>query len=191
MRISPLGIFGAGRPDHAAEWARLDSALTHPHSVCQDACSVFVTALARAVREGGDAHACLEVSVAAAREEAVRDVLRAAERAPPEVFDDSRQGWVLLALQNAFYQSLHAPNVEEGLVDTVMRGGDTDTNGAIAGALLGAIHGRTGVPERWQKHVLVCRPGSEGVACRHRRPPALWPSDALELAEDLLRVGAK
>jgi ADP-ribosyl-[dinitrogen reductase] hydrolase len=189
MRISPLGVFGARQPHLVADWARQDSALTHPHETCQDACAVFVTALARAIREGCDARACLEAAVAAAREEPVREVLRAAEQGPPEVFDDSRQGWVLIALQNAFYQALHAPIVEEGLVDTVMRGGDTDTNAAIAGALLGAIHGRAGIPERWQREVLVCRPGSEGILCRHPRPPAFWPADALELAEDLLRAG--
>ena len=32
-------------------------------------------------------------------------------------------GWVLIALQNSFYQLLHAPNLEEGVVATVMSGG--------------------------------------------------------------------
>jgi len=58
----------------------------------------------------------------------------------------SQNGLVLIGLQNAFYQLLHAPSFEDGVVDTVMRGGDTDTNGAIAGALLGAVHGRAKVP---------------------------------------------
>lgn len=52
------------------------------------------------------------------------------------------QGWVLVAFQNAVWQLLHAPSLEEGVVDTVMRGGDTDTNAAICGALLGAVYGR-------------------------------------------------
>jgi hypothetical protein len=30
-------------------------------------------------------------------------------------------------------------------VETVMRGGDTDTNAAICGALLGAVHGRDAI----------------------------------------------
>ena len=28
-------------------------------------------------------------------------------------------------------------------------GGDTDTNAAVAGALLGALHGRAGLPTAW------------------------------------------
>jgi ADP-ribosylglycohydrolase len=97
-------------------------------------------------------------------------------------------GWVLIALQNAFYQLLHAPNVEEGVVDTVMRGGDTDTTAAIAGALLGAVHGLQGVPQRWVDTLLSCRP-QPGTATAHPRPPEFWPVDALELAEALLAAG--
>jgi fructose-1,6-bisphosphatase/inositol monophosphatase family enzyme len=41
MRVSPLGIFGAGRAEQAADWARQDSRLTHPNQVCQDSCAVF------------------------------------------------------------------------------------------------------------------------------------------------------
>jgi ADP-ribosyl-[dinitrogen reductase] hydrolase len=53
-----------------------------------------------------------------------------------------QQGWVLIAL----WQLLHAPSLEEEVVDTVMRGGDTDTNAAIAGALLGAVYGGEAMP---------------------------------------------
>jgi ADP-ribosylglycohydrolase len=28
-------------------------------------------------------------------------------------------------------------------------GGDTDTNAAVAGALLGALHGRAAIPDAW------------------------------------------
>jgi hypothetical protein len=60
MRISPLGILGAANPTNAAGWARVDSSLTHPHQVCQDACAVFVTASARAIGEGLTAKECYD-----------------------------------------------------------------------------------------------------------------------------------
>ena len=48
-----------------------------------------------------------------------------------------------------------------------MRGGDTDTdtNAAIAGALLGAVHGRDTASAQWVERVLHRRPeaGREGV----------------------------
>jgi ADP-ribosylglycohydrolase len=90
---------------------------------------------------------------------------------------------VLVALQNAFYELLHASSLETGVVTTVQRGGDTDTNAAIAGALLGAVYGRTAIPGQWRGMVLSCHTHPQS---RWRpRPATYWPADALELAERL------
>jgi ADP-ribosyl-[dinitrogen reductase] hydrolase len=94
---------------------------------------------------------------------------------------------VLLALQNAFYHLLHTPSLEEALITTAMAGGDTGTNAAIAGALLGAVHGRSAVPARFRRQILTCRPLPQAAAV-HVRPPELWPVDALLLAEALLAI---
>jgi ADP-ribosylglycohydrolase len=67
----------------------------------------------------------------------------------------SKMCWVLIALGNAFWQLLHATTLEKGVVSTVMAGGDTDTNAAIAGALLGAVHGREAIPLQWQDRILT------------------------------------
>jgi ADP-ribosylglycohydrolase len=119
----------------------------------------------------------------------VRQALEDARHAPPA--DYTRQmGWVLIALQNAFYQLLHAPTLEAGIVDTIGRGGDTDTTGAIAGALLGAVYGRKAVPSRWVSALLSCRP-LPGLPTAHPQPPEFWPVDALELAEALLLAAVR
>lgn len=195
MRVSPLGIYGWSLPpEEVGRLARTDAGLTHPHPVCQDTSALFAATLAHAIREGTDARA----TFAFAREHArmhvesasVRDALLAASDRPPADFL-SQQGWVLIALQNAFYQLLHARNLEEGLVDTVGRGGDTDTNGCIAGALLGAVHGREAVPPRWQDRILSCRPLAGLAGVRRPRPEQFWPVDALILAERLLLTGRK
>jgi ADP-ribosylglycohydrolase len=116
------------------------------------------------------------------------EALRAAAHEPPRDVI-TQQGWVLIALQNAFYQILHAPSLEEGVVRTVMAGGDTDTNAAIVGALLGAMYGRDGVPLRWQQMVLTCRPLAGAPEVRRPRPRPFWPVDVLEIAERLLLAG--
>jgi len=51
---------------------------------------------------------------------------RGATEAPPADYVH-QQGWVLTAFRSALWQLLHATNLEEAVVDTVMRGGDTDT----------------------------------------------------------------
>ena len=100
---------------------------------------------------------------------------------------DFASGWVLVALHNAFFRLLHAGDFEEALVATVAAGGDTDTNAAIAGALLGAALGIEAIPHRWVAPVLACRPLAEVNAVRPR-PMHYWPDDLLEVAEALLRL---
>jgi ADP-ribosylglycohydrolase/fructose-1,6-bisphosphatase/inositol monophosphatase family enzyme len=191
MRASPLGIFAHALPaDRAAALARADSELTHPHAVCRDAAAAFVVAVSHAVREGDGPEAAYAAALGWARDAgAAREVvetLEAARHAAP-VCDGESQGWVRIALQNAFHELVHAPSLEQGVVSSVRRGGDTDTNAAIAGALLGAVHGRDAVPAQWRRAILSCRPHE--LRARRPRPMAYWPAFALELSERLLVAG--
>jgi len=191
MRISPLAIFGAAYdPVTFRKWAMADAALTHPHPICQQANSLYVYLVANAIRSGwgpadlyGDVLGWLEQDE---YEPALVTAVRNAAEAPPEDYV-TMQGWVLIALQNALFQMLHADSLEAGVVDTAMRGGDTDTNAAIAGALLGAIYGREAIPAQWARCLAACRPQAGLPGVRHPRPPIYWPVDAPDLAERLLR----
>ncbi len=192
MRVAPIGI-AIWSHKRAAVWARQDAMLTHPHPVCVAASAAFAAAIAAGL-EGADPAGMWKVAhetagggthydawddggvvrdcLAQAREEGLRDVTR-------------QQGWVLIALQNAFHRLLARQSLETALIETVMMGGDTDTNAAICGALLGAAQGREAVPLRWRRQVLGCR----AVAIRgvqHPRPATYWTDDALELAEALV-----
>jgi ADP-ribosylglycohydrolase len=189
MRCSPLGIFGWRDPQAASELARKDSALTHPNPVCRDACGVYVGAVARAISGMAKAE-IYGRALDEARTDGVRRALEEARGGAPRDFL-SQQGWVLVAIQNAFFRFLRSASFEEGLIDTVGEGGDTDTNGAIAGALLGAHHGRKRIPGRWEAVVLECRPESGRAEVRVARPREYWPCDVPELAERLLRGGGR
>ena len=79
---------------------------------------------------------------------------------------------MLLALQNAFWHLRRNVTVEEALVATVGKGGDTDTNAAIAGALLGAADGLGAIPPRWVMLVQACRPHEALGALRPDRVPS-------------------
>ena len=190
MRISPLGIFGARHePELVAEWARQDAAITHIHPVCQAANALFARAIAHAIREGCDGNELYAHVVDWAQDmdvdDSLLDAISAAADAPPD--DMTRfQGWALLALQNALWQLQYAEDLEQGVIDTVMRGGDTDTNAAIAGALLGAVQGRQAIPAQWESSILNCRPQAGRPGVRRPRPECFWPVDALELAAALI-----
>jgi ADP-ribosyl-[dinitrogen reductase] hydrolase len=187
MRVAPIGIACAGDPEKAAVWARNDAALTHPHPLCLAASAAFCAAIAAGVA-GADNRAMWSVAHAFAGDDAggveIRASLIEAREALPPSFTRN-QGWVLTAFGNAFHRLWAGQGLEDALVETVMLGGDTDTNAAICGALLGAAWGISAIPSRWVNRVLGCR-AVKGLGVRHPRPNAYWADDALELAEALL-----
>ena len=192
MRISPLGVFGANDDlDQVAAWAMRDATLTHPHPVCRQANALFAAAVARAVRTETPArglyHRIIKHAENLGVDHALYEAVKGAAQAPPADYV-RQQGWVLIALRNALWQLLHAPSLEEAVVDTVRRGGDTDTNAAICGALMGAVYGREAVPEQWAACLLNCRPESGKSGVMRPRPKCFWPVDALDLAADLIAM---
>jgi len=188
MRVAPIGLWGVYRADaDIAARARADAALTHPHPVCQDSSALWSLLIARAVRrrhEPGELYAAAR-EIAQAMQPALRAVVDAAASAPPAEFQH-QMGWVLIAVHNALFHLAQATPFAAALRATVAAGGDTDTNGAIAGALLGAVYGRDAVPAQWRLMVWSCRP----LPSTHQpRPRWLWPVDAPLLAERLTASG--
>ena len=68
-------------------------------------------------------------------------------------------GHTLLTLQVGLWAAVTTLNFEDALVQVVRAGGDTDTNAAVAGAVLGARYGATAIPDRW----LECIPDLERI----------------------------
>jgi ADP-ribosyl-[dinitrogen reductase] hydrolase len=67
--------------------------------------------------------------------------------------DGSGIGYTLKAMQAGLWCLEHSTSFEESLVTLIHAGGDTDTNGAVAGAILGALNGAGSIPDRWISRV--------------------------------------
>lgn len=189
MRVAPIGIAAAGDPRKAAVWARQDAAMTHPHRVCQAASAALAATIAAGVA-GANTQAMWSAAFAHAGEDEGGTKIRQAlletrDGLPPDFIRN--QGWVMTAFGNAFHRLWREQDFAEALTDTVMSGGDTDTNAAICGALLGGAYGRDAIPQAWQSQVLACR-AVQGVGVAHPRPAIFWPDEALDLAEALMFV---
>ena len=128
MRISPLAIFGA---THEAVRGRGLGADRCGHHASQPG----LPGGQRVVRDGDrarDSHGLRSGASsiseswtdaeAADVDSSLLGAVRGAAVAPPGDFL-SQAGWVLIAFRNALWQLLHAVDLEEGVVDTVMRGG--------------------------------------------------------------------
>jgi len=83
-------------------------------------------------------------------------VVRAIQSVPSLSRDDLRSGgYVLDTLAASFWSLLNTDEAEEAIVTAVGLGADTDTTGAVTGALAGALYGVEAIPERWRRVLLV------------------------------------
>ena len=153
MRVLPIALWAASHPDF--DWqtaAREDAAITHPNPVCAECNAVYVYALLQAGKSGATPQKIYDSTLSWGAEQGISStvmhVIRCAATERPD-YDGEHIGWVLIALHNVFYQLLHASSFKDALIDIVSAGGDTDTNAAIAGALLGLLYGVSGIPRKW------------------------------------------
>ena len=65
----------------------------------------------------------------------------------------SNSGYVVDTVQSSLYYALTADTFEDAVVEAVNAGGDTDTVGAVTGAVAGARFGASEVPERWTDEI--------------------------------------
>jgi ADP-ribosyl-[dinitrogen reductase] hydrolase len=75
-------------------------------------------------------------------------------------------GYIVDTLQAVFQCFFDTDSFADCLVETVNRGGDADTTGAIAGMLAGACYGRDAIPQTWLKALSpTVREACEAQAC--------------------------
>jgi ADP-ribosylglycohydrolase len=147
---APLGAAYARHPDALAIYAPALSAITHRDERCGTACLAVTLAVAALIRgEPCDRAVVGSVEAVAGREgaEELEYLVVEAGRARP--IDGPDMGFALFTAGIALQVAGEALGFEEGLRRVVGLGGDTDANGAVAGALLGALHGVESLPPSW------------------------------------------
>ena len=153
MRTAPVALAFLDDPGALAERARAISGLTHADALAGDACVLWCHAIRRAVLDGEMPDlVALAVDLPVERRTQWVDWIAEAERRSPADF--APNGFVVTALQAAWSAIRHpagdGPPVVASLGAAVHAGDDTDTVAAIAGALLGAVHGASALPEEWR-----------------------------------------
>ena len=153
MCCAPIGLLHVRHLDGLAEDAAAASRITHADPRCVAGCVAVATAIAHLVRGGKDAEEAVEraaLAAAASSDEVRAAIERGVARRPSDLqVDGADQGFVLHTIELAFSALATAADLEEGVVAVVARGGDTDTNACVAGALLGARFGKSRIPDRW------------------------------------------
>lgn len=150
MYCAPLGVAYAHRPDQLASAAPELSALTHWDERCRTACLAVTLATAALVRgEPGEKAVRAALTAVLEREggEELEYLVGAAGIERP--IDGPDQGFAFFTTGVALRMAGEERGFEDGLRAVVALGGDTDTNAAVAGALLGAMHGADAIPSSW------------------------------------------
>jgi ADP-ribosyl-[dinitrogen reductase] hydrolase len=150
MYCAPLGLAYANRPEALLELAPTLSALTHYDGRCRTAVLAVTLAVAGLARgEPAEDAARSALGAVAEREggEELEFLAGAIGRSRP--IDGPDQGFCLFTAGVAFQALLRGGDAEAELRRVVGLGGDADTNGAVAGALLGARDGVGGLPAGW------------------------------------------
>ncbi len=148
MRCAPLAVPYATDWDRLVEVSRQSSQITHADPRCTYGCAVLNLTVAGLL---DDADTPLQDALDDIGSDAPSELVTALQ---PIAWGDSpdtleTSGYVVHSLQTALHDGLVAESAEEAIVTAVNRGGDTDTIGAIAGAVAGARFGASQLPERW------------------------------------------
>ncbi|WP_411968956.1 ADP-ribosylglycohydrolase family protein [Haloferax sp. YSSS75] len=148
MRCPPLAIPYADDWGALVEVSRQSSQITHADPRCTWGCAVLNLTIAGLL---DDADAPLEEALDYVDSDApdeLTDALAPISRG--ESIDSlETSGYVVHSLQTALHDALYEETLEDAIVTSVNRGGDTDTIGAIAGAVAGARFGVAQLPDHW------------------------------------------
>jgi len=163
MRCVPVALRFHDNVDRLMRVSSQQAAITH----ADERCTWGAVAVNLAAREllHGNAYFVDEV-IHVLKDRAPRALIDAIHRAAREeqsalpIAVAGEYGYVIHCVEIAFWFAAHARSLEEALLYLARAGGDTDTNAAVAGALIGARDGEAGIPPRW----LGLIAGAEGIA---------------------------
>lgn len=154
MRIAPVGILYYDNADVLREIAYKSSHITHSHVLGKEGAALQAFSIALAVR-GQKEGMLLELKEFVKNEvykEKIRKIeaLLNKEANKKEILSELGNGEAAFnSVPTAIYSFLRFDNFKDCVVYAVSLGGDTDTIGAMTGAISGAYYGEGTIPKEW------------------------------------------
>lgn len=151
MRTTPVALAHLDDLPSLVVAARRVSSLTHADPLAGDACVLWTLAIRSAIMTGEPRLRDGLGALPRERREYWSSLIDEAEEGRPADFP--KNGWAGAALQGAWSAVTHGSGVQDVLERAVRGGNDTDTVAAIAGGVVGAMEGASGVPDAWRRMV--------------------------------------
>jgi ADP-ribosyl-[dinitrogen reductase] hydrolase len=181
MRIAPLAIWGRNLDYKTlADYAKQDAKLSHPNIICQDINALYCIAISYLLNNPGDNKGCIDtIKNFIIENEINQTVISWFNAALKHDITDAKTniGHVYYAFYLSIYHLNKGSNYEEAIYGTLMKGGDTDTNAAIVGGIIGALKGLDNIPDYMTYPVLNFDPKKQG----RKRPEKYAPNKCLEI----------
>lgn len=166
MRIAPLAVtgstFGNYRTPHVWKAFERDARLTHPHKNCVDSSRIYGTTLCKLIIGEGfwtgshkEIHEYRSQIPQCHPGSEVDEWLDDVERGELP-YAREKIGWAKIAFSLAFHHLFQESTFTAAMRQTLLLGGDTDTNACIVGAMMGARFGASAIPTEWCEAVLMC-----------------------------------
>lgn len=150
MRCAPVALRFRAQPDRLRTVSIDVARITHANPLCTWS-SVAIDQAIAALLNGEPVRSAIERASADIENEDVRATLQFATSAARE--DIRAGGYVLDTLGAAVWSLLQTTSFENAVVTAVGLGEDTDTTGAVTGAMAGAHYGLNAIPNRWLDQV--------------------------------------
>ena len=156
-RTIPVALATAATPANLVSGSYHLAYLLHPDPRCAWGAVAVNVALACLLQ--GRRDFIPEVLEALSANSAPDELLAAVRRVPLEKKEalpivGPEAGYVVHCVEIGLWFAHHEPKLERGLIWLANAGGDTDSNAAVAGALMGARDGEGAIPDRWVKEIV-------------------------------------
>ena len=162
MRIAPVGIFYHDEPAKLKEIAYQSSQITHAHDLGKEGAALQAYAVALATQAEPSLGLGVDEFVMKLTDFIEHEVYKQKLKKVKELLGEKDKSKVITELGHgieafnsvptAIYSFLSQSNsFEEAVIYAISLGGDTDTIGAMTGAISGAYLGIEAIPSKWQE----------------------------------------
>lgn len=139
MRNLPVVLFTLGDDDLLVRYTLQQSHITHHHALA-DAGTLALGRMAQALMLGRGVKGCRPIA---------NQLLEEHRQFKFDPYPGRASGYIVDTVQTVLYHFFYTDSFESCVVETVNRGEDADTTGALAGMLAGALYGASAIPKRW------------------------------------------
>ena len=189
MRATPLAVSCATIDDEneVIQMVRTEQSLTHSNKTAQDAGVSYVLAIRHLIRERGDIRGAIDIVERFVNDQEGGIQTYLEQLSLPLLPGNERIGWAKIAWSYAFHCLIEQMSFLDSMRMILRQAGDTDTNCAIVGGMIGASLGIKKMCEEIPSQIEIFKNCKvDDTSCTNRRPQMFSPYNIIGLISIIL-----